>query len=404
MAVRVRKLAKEMNRDVWDVLGLLHAIGFVRYRSPDDMLPDGTVEKVKRAERDGVEPVRVERSTPTPAGGRSDLPAAANDDLMSRLVPGVTRSGAPAKPQPKPTPLPAGVVPRAPKPPEAPAVPLSAVATPGAEAQKAVLAAERAAVAAEAARVNGEAERLAGEAERLTSEAERLRQEKAALEAERAALAEERLRLVAERDQLVDEKVAAGGVSLLDVLAARGLRGQDEAERALAALSHARLLGDLAQRLRVDDPEAAERWLREKLVLVGGAVPEGLGTAAVTVAPDRADLPDAASLGKRLTRLGERLLLNGVRRALLVGGRPLWQRQLRAGLDARIETRFAPGATRTRAEAEQDVSRTDLVVLWGVNADSGAMELYRSARPMLVQVGSDDLIALLDALEAALEG
>src|SRR5262245_61965780 len=90
MAVRVKKLARELNQSPRHVLGVLHAIGFDRYRSPEDMLPDGTVDKVRRATRDGVEPVPVPglASAPTKTAPR----ASTGDDVMAKLVPGVVRT------------------------------------------------------------------------------------------------------------------------------------------------------------------------------------------------------------------------------------------------------------------------------------------------------------------------
>ena len=94
MAVRVRKLAKELDQSPWHVLGLLQAIGFERYRSPDDMLPDVTVDKLRRAIKDGVKalPVApVEEPSPPPRVAQGAAPG----DLMAKLVPGVVRPGAP---------------------------------------------------------------------------------------------------------------------------------------------------------------------------------------------------------------------------------------------------------------------------------------------------------------------
>ena len=48
MAIRVRKLAKELNRSPTEVLGVLHAIGFTRFRNVNDMLSDQIVSRLKR--------------------------------------------------------------------------------------------------------------------------------------------------------------------------------------------------------------------------------------------------------------------------------------------------------------------------------------------------------------------
>ena len=53
MAVRLRKLAKELRRDPAELLGILHALGFARFRSPHDMLSDPIVGQLRGALRDG---------------------------------------------------------------------------------------------------------------------------------------------------------------------------------------------------------------------------------------------------------------------------------------------------------------------------------------------------------------
>jgi hypothetical protein len=188
------------------------------------------------------------------------------------------------------------------------------------------------------------------------------------------------------------------------VLAARGLRGQDEMDRALLALAQARIAGELMGRLRVDDPVGVERWLRDRVVLVGGAVPDGLGVPAVTVAADRAEIPDAAELQRRIARVGEILLLNGLRRVLIVGGRPYAQRLLGRGIDPRIEVRFAPGVRRGKAEAEADVLRTDVVIAWGVDIEPGARDVYATSRAVFVDLPAGDFGNLLEGVVTALTG
>ena len=48
MAIRVRKLAKELGRSAGEVLGLLHHLGFRRYTKPDDMVNDAIASKARK--------------------------------------------------------------------------------------------------------------------------------------------------------------------------------------------------------------------------------------------------------------------------------------------------------------------------------------------------------------------
>lgn len=365
MAVRVRKLAKELNRDPYDVIGVLHALGASRYRSPDDMIPDPMVDRVKRAWKEGIEPLPVPRVAVAEVAAPS---GPAKEDLMSRLVPGVVRHGK------QPTKLAKS----------GSGSPAPAAPDRGTESASAALVAERGALQAER-------EALAAERTRLREEREGLAADRAAVQDAHAALEEERAALQREREGLA--AAPGAGTALTAVLDARGLRGQDEHVRALAALAASRLLGDLLPRLRVEDPAAAERWLRERLVLTGGAVPEGLG-AAVTVAPERADLPDAGTLQRRIARAGELLLLNGLRRLLVVGGRTQWHRLLKAGMDPRIEAKFQAAL---RAEPEEP---TDAILLWGVTVPPEVREAV--GRSFVIEAGAPDLVSLLDAIERAL--
>jgi hypothetical protein len=195
-------------------------------------------------------------------------------------------------------------------------------------------------------------------------------------------------------------------VCLQDVLEARGLRGSDEFERALVSLAMGRHLRDVLWTIRLDPEEDLTRVLDERMVLVGGPVPTGLGKslAVVEVAPERAELPAAAALERHLKELGERLLLNGLRRLTLIGGRPTWQRLLRERLDPRIEVRCIPGSMRTAHLAEADVVRTDAVVLWDVEMSAEARAVYASSRAVVVEVDDPGLTTFFKVVLARLEG
>ncbi len=288
MATRVRKLARELKRTPAHVLGVLHAVGYVRYRSPEDMLPDAAIERVRRAEREGVKPVPLDAPPPKPAKPAKPAKAAkaSANDLMSALVPGVRPVGdavpAPA-PTPVPNPSPAATLPT----PEPVAVQTSS------------------------------AERAQLDAERAQLDAER-----AQLDAERARLDAERAQLDAERDRLTAWSTE------------------------LAAIQKA-----------IDDAAAAEQ--------------------------EQAMATDLARLG---ARAGEVLMLSGLRRMVVAGGAPDALKALREGIDRRVDMRFVAG-DRGRAEAESDVTRSDVVVLFGVAADAHAMAVYAASPITLVDAG-----------------
>jgi hypothetical protein len=451
MSIRVRKLAKQMGRTPEQVLGLLLAIGNNRYRNADDMLPDEVVARLHRAEKEGTKalPVAPLPAPPPPAAG----PAKA--DLMSRLVPGVVRQGerpAPAAAKgPRPVEVDAGPVaptrPSAPAPrpntgwaaagegldqgdlmsrlvpgvvrsgpPPAPAkaappvtAPMKATWASGGAAHTAAVDGERRALQLERETLDSVRRRLDAEADRL-DEARRALQEdrdvllaeREVVLAEREALDGERQALMALREALSAERAvsrpsAETATGLADLLTERGLRGPDEAERALTALGQGRILGELLPRLQVTNPEALRKLLLRRLVLVDGPVPEGLpsGLAAVSVAPERAEIPVSAILKRQLSELSEQLLLSGLRRVLVAGGNALAHRLLREGLDPRIEMRVQAATPRDRAGAEADVTRIDVVVLWGVPVGPDARPVYDRAQALVVEFSEVSLGGLL---------
>jgi len=408
MAMRVRKLARELQGTSGEVLGVLRDLGLERYRSPEDMLPAAAVDKVRRAWRKGQRgpPVAV-----APASPRRGRPRQVRDDLMSQLVPGVvpvSRRDATSVPSRRKVDAPLEEI--ADQTHEAPD-------RADLDAEWATLAAERAEV--EEVRAGVEEAEEALEAERAVLEGER-----AVLEGERAALEEARglleqlLADVESRAGLLEEKrialLEAQGLgdpsdavraSLVEVLEDRGLRGFDEFERALGALAQARRLRDLLPLLAVQDPTAVLESLRESLILVGGDIPESLprGRAGVQVAPDREELPGWESLRRDLGRVGELFLLHGLRRVVVVGGHPTWQRLLREGVDPRVDLRFQQTAPRPGEEADSDLGRIDALVFWGGGPPEGLENTYGGSRIFVVQVDGRDLPGLVRVVCGALE-
>ncbi|MEQ1503089.1 MAG: hypothetical protein ABMB14_12705, partial [Myxococcota bacterium] len=258
MAVRVRKLARELERSPDDLLLLLKDLGYDRFRSGDDMVSEQVADQLRKAARK-TPPRSLASDRPPPRVVAELHPpeASAGGDFMASLVPGVVRRSAAATAPFEPSP--------------------GRVAL---DEQRLV------------------AERAAFESERDAFEATRgaLRAEREALDAERRQLDALGMQLAHAESELGAAKAAfeaaqAAGAegSLLALLEERGLRGVDEAERAIAALAAHHAVGRWLGLLVPTDPAAVRRGLAERLVLVAGPVPDGFGVPAVTVSEDRAE-------------------------------------------------------------------------------------------------------------------
>ena len=384
MAVRVRKLVKESRRSALEVIGVLHALGFDRYRSLDDMLPDPVVLRVEHAWKQGVRPlalppdlvVALQRSVSgnlQTEGQGPGLGGARGPSVMGKLVPGVSALDS------RPTASLRQVAATLPLSGESarPVVggPVSAAqsATPSAgiqvvESALAQLVAARLQLEASRAQLEEAQTKLEREREALATERETLAGERRLLAEERAAVVVERATLEAERAIMAVERAARS-----DARAALAVRGS---------------LGEL----RNSEPrEGASGALSTPGGTVNGAPASPVGEAS-----------SARPVELLFAKIGEGLLLNGLRRLVVVGGSPGGQEFLREHLDPRVDIRFLPGSTRGRHDAESDVMRTDIVVLWGCDPDSDALDVYRTARAMLVHTPDGDTLALGTALEAAL--
>lgn len=427
MAIRVRKLGRELRRSSSEILGILHAIGYERYRSAEDMLPDAMVERVRRAVRDGVRP--VPRESPAAPRKRPTVRPEEPTDIMEQLVPGVRpvgrsadyearrlaarraaqdldmeRLGREGVPTPSEPPAPVRV--------EAPAVPRPPQVHEDQRRLALTLQSERR--RREEERQGREAERRAAEVAR--AEATRLKLSVFDLQERLSRLVAEHEQLAAERDdvarQLAVERAAreadaAQATSrqaqhrLLDLFQERGVRGRDEAERALAGLAAGRILHDHLGELEVASPERWRALLQQRIVLTAGDASEILPSTVVgvTVARERAELGSSADIQRAVRRAGELLMLNGLRRVLVIGGRPLWLRLFFEGIDSRLELRTVPNATvLTGVEAPQ------AVIVWGSQVEPTLLERYRADRAVVVECDSTALTSLLRSLDRQLGG
>lgn len=362
MAIRVRKLAKELQQSPAQVLGLLHHLGYTRYKSDQDMVGGAALSKLRAAARKGI---RADPVAPGPTKKTRAAAATPVSGLMDQLVPGVVQQG-------------------------------HSHAADGASGRS-----DKARRKLEQARAAVDSEREQVEKAQRSVDATRsaLEQRQRALDARKTELEREQADLEVERETLH----AASPESLAGILSARGLRGFDEQERALAALATRRALGTVLTTLIASDPQRMARILRDKLVLVDGDIGSGFpGLVAVAVSSDRAEVPSPVALAKQLDWIGEQLLLNGLKRLLIIGGSPRWQGLIRAGIDDRIDVVFTLHGRRSEAQAEADVAAYDVIVRWPADVGHEAIAVYERSERVCIATGDDTLKACLDAIRHGL--
>ena len=355
MAVRLRKLARELGRTPADVLGLLHLLGFKRYKSSEDMVSDSIAAKARAAVRSGMRADPIEPAAVAKRSAKKAVKPAA-PDLMAGLVPGVVRQGqsVPAT--------------RAPKPADpAPAVPIE----PAPEVSvKASIGVSREAHEAAVGALQVEVARLKAEVGRLT-------------EALSSALSE------------ASEVEAEALVPVVEILVERGLQTPAEWGLALEALAAQHSLN--AENLAGREPGELRQALATRLVLFGGDVPRSLvGVAGIAVGLDRADLPGASALKRSVERAGEELMLSGCRRVRALGVPPQWHALLSESMDPRVQLEISAMGSHSVASAQRDASNTDVLWLWGETGTEAVREAWAGA-PILID-GPVDFVGAIEAL------
>ena len=321
MGIRVRKLARELRQSPRDVLQLLKSLGFERYHSAEDMLSDTVAARVRTSART----THGHRGPAAPDPGRaprpSHAPAAPDSDLMAQLVPGVKR--APLDQRTAPTRL----------------AEETALGKERAELARtrASLAAQEASLAAQRETLDARDAELAERAQQLDVLAGELEVLRSTHDASVEVFEAARATFVAEQQLRAEISTKP---NMIDLLRERGLRGLDEVQRALAALARGHVLGPLVKDLAVADEEGFRRLLSDRLVLVGGEIPEGLAVPAVSVSPDRGELPGADVLARTSKKLAEQWLLFGYRTVVLAGVPLRWHGLLRVLLDPRVTLSF----------------------------------------------------------------
>jgi hypothetical protein len=359
MGLRVRKLAKELRRSPDELLGHLQTMGYVKYQSPEDMLADSVVSKLRRTLPKGDYRPRAEGKSQAGRG---------SGQLMDQLVPGVVRLdarkdlGVPARPkQSGPQAVPASR--------PAPAPPGAERAAADLAVEQDKLASERRTLAAERAALTEEGAKLTSEAERLAEDAARLKALEAAFKVEQAAFAEQCAKVDAQ-----------DGIrfTLAQAFEARGLIGLDEFERALGGMARARVLRELIPMLGVRDLDEVEQLLSRRLRLVGGEPLAFLEPffGMVTVSDDRGELDGQGRTRLAVEALGESLLLNGISTVTLVVDRPAIFRCVQEYLDERITLRTARNLSVSDVSA-QVANKSTLV--WGMTVKKSIQEAAQSS-------------------------
>lgn len=350
------ELASDLRISPSELRRRLGQAGLLRHVLPDDSIPAGMVDNVATAVR------RQGGASPQAPGVGLDL-----DSLMAATgVKPMKRSAAP-----RPQQVPQQQSPRAPharhrdpKVPAAVQAPLQELATRLVRAKSAN---------AELAAKNRELEQQM-DALRLTLAKTQAR----ALDAQESARA---LQVRAGED--------GASAKLSDLLETRGLIGEDERNAAIRALIEVRRWDAIAADLKPLDPAAARSALELYVVMACGRgecePPKGMGCVQVT--PRRCEVCGGEGPKRHLRRLGDAMLLHGLRRVALVGGPAGYRRLVRENLDERIKM-----LTGSKAAAV-DLEGIQCLILWG---DTPIPEV---GMPTL-HVQGRGLVQLVDAVRA----
>jgi hypothetical protein len=248
------------------VLGVLHHLGFSRFRSIQDMLPDRLVGQVRAAVAEGLE-IRTAPVDPTPVS--SVEPASTDDsssaDLMASLVPGVV-------------PLSKGVTP---------------TTQPSVEPEVDVV------IPVDPVVSEPESEsRLVGRWDELLERERALERAEEgfafSVAAHQTNLREAREQPVVQPPQSppadVAKSVDVGSQRLIDLLALRGIAEESEQISALEALARHPTLRKHLLQVQVSTSSKLVELLASHVVLTDGTPPDGLhGYAGVSVAKIRAE-------------------------------------------------------------------------------------------------------------------
>jgi hypothetical protein len=434
MAIRIRKLAKEIGCAPEDVIALLQRLAQKGYADPEKQIPAGVEALVRRHAKEladaaarGITAAR--RVPPAPAAGAGppsrgavlgdgfedamlgeqarverEASRAADEAALRAALAGVrpiAKSASSAAP-----PRPAAGGPSQSRSAAAPA-PSAPALSPGARAGHAplgarpgappelVLGEQLAAAREELARVRAHAELAATELVAARADLTRLRDALTAAEQARDDADAHRRALSRE---LSARDAQRAPTALRAVFERRGLRGDDEIAMTVRALVDARRTAELVDAMQLLDPRALEEVLWNRLLLVaeGEELPPGL--VGVRVPADRSEAPDSGPNRAAMTRFSTACLVRGARKIVIVGGSPAYHRVLREGIDKRIDLRLVDG---TRRGQIPEVQRADFVFVWASTLlDHRVSEQF----PEAVVLPSRGLARMLAEATARVEG
>ena len=147
---------------------------------------------------------------------------------------------------------------------------------------------------------------------------------------------------------------------LRTLLVERGLRSEAEMAAALGALLDGGrflpLLGGLVVARRAE----MIAFLEERLILLAEGEEAPAGRVAVRVPSERSEAREDGALRTALAAFSTACLVAGKRRVVFVGGSPAYRKQLREGLDRRLDLRFVEGDQGRIPRVD-----ADLVIVWG---------------------------------------
>ena len=179
-------------------------------------------------------------------------------------------------------------------------------------------------------------------------------------------------------------------VGLRELAADRGLFGDDELLAALRALFDARRAGPLLEELVARDVARLEQCFAEGLILLAEGETPPIGRVAVVVPAARSELRGDSAIRRAFSSFSTTCLIHGKLRVAFVGGSPASRRQIKEGLDPRLDVRFveaSPGRN-------ERVEGADLVIVWGaLRVDPAVTQSF----PQALVIEQRDLTRMLEA-------
>jgi len=161
------------------------------------------------------------------------------------------------------------------------------------------------------------------------------------------------------RDLRARNELVGAAPDLRSLLERRGLRGEAEHAAALRALLDARREGALYTGLVAPRGDALAEFLAERLVLLGEGEPVPEGRVVVRVPAARSEGKEEGAIREACSRFSTACLVAGLKRIVFVGGSPAYRRQLKEGLDRRLDVRVVEGDRHRPPRVD-----ADLVIVW----------------------------------------